>query len=162
MRHLVCCGTTWSPLHYRSILGLLVVQLFEKAEKLSRAQACVWLSVSSAMTSASVPRCAHGWWGACCAEGKAVPLRAGCRETSVTGCSSPWGEEEGALGRSGCLLRCLQVGTIPCRVISREPKARAWTATGAGALWYHPACSGHSGSLSSLLPRGLTSWSATS
>lgn len=45
----------------------------------------------------------------------------------------------GALGRSHCLLRCLQVGTITCRDISREPKAQAWCAAGA-TLQLVPPC----------------------
>lgn len=74
-------------------MGLLIIQLFEKAEKVSSACACVWLGVSRAMTAAVVHKCAHGWWGQCCAGAKAVPLRAGCREMSLTGCPSLWGKE---------------------------------------------------------------------
>jgi len=94
-------------LHHKSTPGLLFAQIFEEAENVSNAGAYVWLGVSSAMTAASVPRCAHSWRGACCEGGKAVPLRDGCRETSVTGWPRLWGK--GGRGPLGGGAACFVV-----------------------------------------------------
>lgn len=101
------------------------------------AQMCPWLVGDVLCRRQGSP--AQGWL-----QGDSGGEVLGIGPTFVTGDQASGEMEEGALGRSGCLLHCLQMGTILCRVISREPKAWVRTADRAGALWYHPAYSGHS------------------